>query len=194
MYGLKSRQLSTSLNFGFSKFLIFPCSGLDCKIDVIMPPHRSGRHSSASHQARYDQPDSYNQNPNVSGSQSVHHSRANSRQHHRHHHKHHHHHHHRKDQEGISFITDPGQVVSRPKSRIDVEHHESLRIFNEQDLVAIGASDQDKPFCKRVHHQVGRVIKSVLPTFEFRNCFHLCIRDGNTEQIPLKPENGQNYL
>ena len=66
------------------------------------------------------------------------------------HRHHHHHHHHRKEQqEGISFITDPG---SRPKSRLDLD--ESLRMFNEQDLVAI-ATDQEKAFCKRTQHQVS---------------------------------------
>ena len=114
-----------------------------------MSPHRNGRHSSAS-QTRFVHSESYH----PGGSQSVHHSRANSRQQQRHHHRHHHHHgHHRKDQEGgISFITEPALESRRPKSRLEIE--DSLRIFNEQDLVAI-ANEQEKAFCKRTQHQVG---------------------------------------
>ena len=75
----------------------------------------------------------------------------------RHHHRHHHHHH-RKDHEGgISFITEPASESRRPKSRLEIE--DSLRIFNEQDLVAM-ANEQEKAFCKRTQHQVGNTLFS----------------------------------
>jgi hypothetical protein len=117
----------------------------------------NGRHSSASH-ARTT---SFAPDPDP-GSQSVHHSRANSRHsHHHRHHKHHHGHHGRQREEqqqqqqqqhGISFITDPVADRSGPgRSRSRQQQH----FVEDPDFDHLVVIDE-KPFCKKSHHQVGR--------------------------------------
>lgn len=115
--------------------------------------HVSGRHSSASHtrQTSFVLPDSH-----PGGSQSVHHSRANSRQQS---HKHHHHHHHRRSSHvheggggGISFISE--HDIRRPKSRMKTaEEEQEFTYVDHPDLLM---EQENKQFCKRSsqHHQV----------------------------------------